>query len=278
MGRAPHLQLPDKLLSYHWANGRVVGADPATDADLDTAWALALAATRFHVPAYRAEAVQIAAAVVTNETVSPGGQPELVAGPWARSTPSVVDPSYLAPEAMALLRVTTGDARWSAIEGDAIAAVTSLQHAPTPQLPPDWASLSTAGAITPASAPGTSTPPAYGLDAQRVPVWLAASCSASARAVAAAWWPILAHASGGGADLTYALSGASQTHVVNPLGLVAAASSAAAAGQRALALKLLNRADAQSARFHTYYGDAWVALGRVLLDTTWLSPCPPLAR
>jgi hypothetical protein len=28
-------------------------------------------------------------------------------------------------------------------------------------------------------------------------------------------------------------------------------------------------------RFHTYYGDAWVALGRILLDTPWLSQCGP---
>jgi hypothetical protein len=38
---------------------------------------------------------------------------------------------------------------------------------------------------------------------------------------------------------------------------------------------LLDRADAQSSTDHTYYGDAWVALGRVLLDTKWLSRCPP---
>jgi hypothetical protein len=31
----------------------------------------------------------------------------------------------------------------------------------------------------------------------------------------------------------------------------------------------------QSERFHTYYGDAWVALGRILLGTPWLSQCGP---
>ncbi|HUI04456.1 MAG TPA: glycosyl hydrolase family 8 [Acidimicrobiales bacterium] len=273
-----HLQLPDKLFAYHWADGAVVGADPAADADLDTAWALALAARRFDDPAYRTPAVQIAAAILANETVSPGGRPQLVAGPWARPAPSVMDPSYLAPQAMALLRVTTQDARWAAVEDDAVGALTSLQQAAGRRLPPDWASLSASGAVSPARAPGTTTPPAYGLDAQRVPVWLAASCSAPARALAAAWWPMLDHASGAGADLSYSLAGASRTAVVNPLGLVAAAAAAAAAGQRAAAAKLLDRADAQAGRYHTYYGDAWVALGRVLLDTTWLSPCPPLVR
>ena len=74
-----------------------------------------------------------------------------------------------------------------------------------------------------AAAPGTSGAPGYGLDAQRVPVWFAASCSAPARALAAAWWPILSRAAGGRADLSYSLAGASRTRVVNPLGLVAAA-------------------------------------------------------
>ncbi|HYA68979.1 MAG TPA: glycosyl hydrolase family 8, partial [Acidimicrobiales bacterium] len=33
-----NLQHADGLFSYHWADGSVVGSDPATDADLDTAW------------------------------------------------------------------------------------------------------------------------------------------------------------------------------------------------------------------------------------------------
>ncbi|MGH9046443.1 MAG: glycosyl hydrolase family 8, partial [Acidimicrobiales bacterium] len=60
-----------------------------------------------------------------------------------------------------------------------------------------------------------------------------------------------------------------------PLGDVAAAAAAAAAGDRKAASALLDRADAQASKYHTYYGDAWVALGRVLLDTKLLSPCPP---
>lgn len=62
---------------------------------------------------------------------------------------------------------------------------------------------------------------------------------------------------------------------MNPLGSVAAAASASAAGDQRAAGTLLAAADRQSARFQTYYGDAWVALGRILLDTTWLSPCAP---
>jgi endoglucanase len=55
--------------------------------------------------------------------------------------------------------------------------------------------------------------------------------------------------------------------------LVASAAAATAAGTRAAASALLAAADRQAASAPTYYGDAWVALGRVLLDTDWLSSC-----
>ena len=71
------------------------------------------------------------------------------------------------------------------------------------------------------------------------------------------------------------MGGAAQSPAVNPLGSVAAAAAASAAGDNQASATLLAAADRQSARFPTYYGDAWVALGRILLDTTWLSPCAP---
>jgi endoglucanase len=271
-----HLQRVDGLFSYHWAGGTVVGADPATDADLDTAWALALAARRFDRPDYRAAALRVASAVLAQETVTVGGHSALVAGPWARVAPYTVDPSYVAPEAMAALRRATGDARWSDLETESTALVAHLQSGPPTRLPPDWAALAPLGTIQPAGPPSTSQAPAYGLDAQRVPVWLAADCISAGRATAAAAWPLLEHAAGAGAALSYTLTGKAETRTVNPLGDVAAAAAAAAAGQPRHEAALLGRADAQAAGYHTYYGDAWVALGRVLLDTTWLSPCPPV--
>jgi endoglucanase len=93
--------------------------------------------------------------------------------------------------------------------------------------------------------------------------------------VAADAWPLLRRSPGQGARISYSLSGAARSTHVNPLGSVAAAASATAAGDQRAAATLLAAADRQSARFQTYYGDAWVALGRVLLDTTWLSPCAP---
>ena len=277
-----NLQRPDKLLSYHWAGGQVVGADPATDADLDAAWALVVAASRFHDQAYRSAGVIIASAVLANETVSSAGRPVLVAGPWARTVPFELNPSYLAPQAMSALHTATGDARWTALGSASVQLLTSLSQSGStngpPRLPPDWVKLDGGGALTPSGEPNGSAPPNFGLDAQRVPVWFASSCTAGARSLSAGWWQVLARANGGGADLSYSLSGASRTTVENPLGLVAAAASAAAGGNRSASARLLARADRQANKFHTYYGDAWVALGRVLLDTTWLSSCAPMAH
>jgi endoglucanase len=273
-----NLQLPNKLFSYHWADGQVAGADPASDADLDTAWALVLAARRFHDGADKSAGEHVASAALANETVSAGGKPALVAGPWARATPYELNPSYLAPEAMSALRSATGDARWSALETNSIDEVAGIGAGTSAQLPPDWVHVDPGGVLTPTGEPDGSAPANYGLDAQRVPVWFAAACPPGARSAAADWWPRLEHARGAGADLSYTLTGTSRTSVVNPLGLVATAGAAAAAGQRLASARLLDRADSQTNRFHTYYGDAWVALGRVLLDTSWLSPCTPGGR
>ena len=273
-----NLQLPNKLFSYHWADGQVVGADPATDADLDTAWALVLAARRFDDRTYKSAGEAIASAVLANETVSAGGGTALVAGPWARAAPYELNPSYLAPEAMSALHGATGDARWSALQANSIDEVARLSAGTSAQLPPDWVHVDPTGTLTPTGEPDGSAPANYGLDAQRLPVWFAAACPSGARAAAAGWWSLLEHARTGGADLSYSLSGTSRSSVVNPLGLVAAAGAAAAAGQSRASARLLDHADSQAERFHTYYGDAWVALGRVLLDTTWLSPCAPGAR
>jgi endoglucanase len=85
--------------------------------------------------------------------------------------------------------------------------------------------------------------------------------------------PGLDHAAKSGAGVSYTLSGRVVGGAVNPMGLVAAAAAADASGHASAGNRLLAQADRQADAHHTYYGSAWTALGRVLLDTTWLSSC-----
>ena len=59
----------------------------------------------------------------------------------------------------------------------------------------------------------------------------------------------------------------------HPLPLVAAAAAAGAGGDTAGRDALLDRAAAQDDAVPTYYGAAWVALGRTLLQTDLLDTC-----
>jgi endoglucanase len=267
-----HLQEPDGLFAWHWANGSVVSTQPATDADLDTAWALLLAARSFGQPSYRSDALRIGSAILANETTMVDGRLQLVAGTWARTSPATVNPSYAAPAALSALGSASGDGRWAELEAASLSSLAALQSGG--HLPPDWATLGGSGVPQPEGTPGTGSVPAFGLDAQRSPVWSAGSCVATARSLAGQDWGVLAGAAGGGRYIAYTLSGGQLSSFSNPLGLVAAAAAAAAAGQVSRAAGLLAQASSLEGSDHTYYGDAWVALGRVLLDTDWLTGCP----
>ena len=140
-------------------------------------------------------------------------------------------------------------------------------------LPPDWAGLTATGALRPEPAPDGSQPQTqYGLDAQRVVVWFAASCDQQARALAARWWPLLR--SGGHARaLALRPDGTVLDATPSVLPLVAAAAAAKAAGDSAASQRLLRQAAAAQASHPTYYGGAWQALGSALLSGGSLGAC-----
>lgn len=260
------LQGPDGTLAWHWAGGRVDGAEPAADADLDAAHALLLGASRFGEPALRAEAARIARGVLGTETADHDGEPILVAGPWARDG-VVVDPSYFAPRAYSALTEATGDARWAKLA--AISRRLVEESMRSSGLPPDWARVGSSGAV-PTGAHGADGEPVFGFDAARVPVRYAASCHPADRALAARMWPLL-RANPGVA--TRLLDGTPTTAAEHPVALVASAAAASAAGERATAAALLDRATALDERRPSYYGAAWVALGRAMLTMEALGRC-----
>lgn len=260
-----HLQLRSRLLASRWSAGRVVDAEPATDADLDAARALLVAGHRFHVPAYTEAGLSIARAVIANETVMRGGVRVLVAGPWARSR-GVVDPGYWAPRTLSELQAATGDRHFGQLEAGVIQLAAKLTSR-APHLPPDWAAVSPNGSIHPiAGPPGRpSAPPQYALDAARLPIRFAEACSAGAHAVAARMWPLFASQGATRIGAAYTLRGTVENRDQTPVTLVGAAAAAQSAGDPQARDQLLAQAQSVNDRFPTYYGSAWIAVARIEL-------------
>jgi endo-1,4-beta-D-glucanase Y len=266
-----NLQRPDGLFAWHWADGEIRDPEPASDADLDIARALVLAADRFGAPAFRAEGARIADAILREETVTTSGGPVLVAGPWARGDVVRLNPSYFSPRAYADLAPASREVRWDGVAATSLAIVDALT-ATGRGIAPNWAALDPGGAPVPAPGPGAQ--PSWGLDAARVTIRYAESCSEADRALAARAWPFLREVTrDGDVALDYTLEGVPTTSDVNPLGLVAAAAAAMAAGDTAERDALLDRAEALGDRHPTYYGAAWIALGRLMLTTDRFGPC-----
>ena len=283
-----HLMRDDGLLSWRWNGGAVVDPASAADADLDAARGLVLAGQRFADPALTADGIHLADAVLADETapvgrdrLPPGSSPPpagfgvdgsgtvLTAGSWVKAQPFTVNPGYFSPRSEELLGGVTADPRWA--EMSRTQRAVAWQLVGTGLLPPDWAVVERTGGADPAPGPpGTS--PRFGLDAARLPVRMAESCDPADRAVAAATHP---HLDRPDAELVGALdlSGAPLVEWTNPTVLVAAAAAARAAGSDDAARSRLDAATDLDERTPTYFGSAWVALGRIMLDTDLLGRC-----
>ncbi len=261
-----NLQRSDGLLSWRWDDGRIVDDGAATDADLITAWALGLAGDRFGDPALTAESKRIGRAVMGVETVTVDGGRMIVAGPWA-TTDSVVNPSYIVVGAMSQLWWLAGDPAWSSVAATG-RDVLERQMAATPHLPSDWSDVDG----VPTAAPDSSSA-RFSYDAGRVLVQLAMDCDASGRALAAQAWPFFAALDTEDVVAAYAVDGTPMGSSRHPITLVGAAASAHAAGDDTGARRLLDAANELDERSPTYYGSAWIAIARTVLDTRLLGGC-----
>lgn len=271
---AAELQREDGLLAWRWADGAVTDRNPAADADLVAAGALVLAGERFDDPSLVAEGRKLSAAVLEHEVATYGRADVLVAGPWA--TPwRVVNPSYLVLPLMSRL-YRAGEWGWRDVAASSRHLLAQVTAEP-PHLVPDWATVSADGtALAPRGAPGGGEA-LSGYEAGRAYVQLAVDCDPAGRELAARAWPHFAResADGGTVNAAYRLDGSGATTATHPLALVAAAASARAAGDEAASRALLDRADELQARHPTYYGAAWIAIGRLWLDTDLLGGCAP---
>lgn len=271
---AAHLRRPDGLLSWRWSDGRVTDPNSATDADLDAARSLVLAARRFDDPALGEDGRRLGADILRAETVplgTPGHQPGLVtvAGNWATGVPLVVNPGYFSPRAEREMLAASENRRWSDISRTQ--RVLAWQLTGTDELPPDWAAIDAGGGGVAVPPPGGGAVH-FGLDAARLPIRFAESCDAEDRALAASLRPLVAP--DGDIPALRNLDGSGAGDWQHPVAVVSAAATEHAAGDTEAAAARLDRAAALQQQYPTYFGAAWVALGRIMLDTGLLGECP----
>jgi endoglucanase len=262
----------DGLLAFHWVGGRVVNPTPAADADLDASRALLVASCRFSRPDLRQAAISIGHAVLARETARAGSLDVLLPGPWADKAGSLAfNPSYVDPTTLQALAHVTGDARFRAVSVGSTRLVDEL----TRPLPPDWASVNArTGQVTPVSAAATiSGPGIFSYDAPRTLVRMAVAPDPAGRATAARAWGVFSRTPPADIVLEHQLTGAAIGTAHDAVTLVAAAGAAKAAGDTAAMTSLLNEAQQLNSEHPTYYGGAWVALGRLMLTTNRLQPC-----
>lgn len=264
-----NLLRPDGLMSWQWRDGAVVDRESAADADLDAARALVLAGDRFGDVTLSQIGRTMAAAVLDHETVRTPVGLLLTAGTWATTAPWVVNPSYFSPGATTELAAATGDPRWAQLQagGSAVTAALLAEH----PLPPDWAQVDSTGQVSAVSAPDGAAP-RFSFDAARVVLRTAESCDPTDRALAADTTAELVQPVDQIRGI-YALDGAPTVDWQHPVMLAASAAAHAAVGDPAGAVAALDAAAALDDRAPSYYGAAWVALGRVVLQTSLLSSC-----
>jgi endoglucanase len=261
---------PSGTLAWHWKDGVIIDANAATDADVDAARALALAADRFGVASYRADAVALSAAVLTENVVYTSAGPLLAPGPWARTTPYFANPSYIAPAAFAQLGDVSDDTRWPQLAASGIALLRGVTKEGN-NLPPDWMIVDSGGTPLASSSPGGAAV-AYSYDAFRTLPRLAEACDTSSRTLAASLWRTAQRTLDVAAERLN-LDGTVQTRGTNPLFTLAAASAAHAAGEGDRSEQLLDDAEQLNAESPSYYLSSWLALTRLMLDTDLLGGC-----
>ena len=267
-----NLRRSDGLISFLWKGGHVQDPQAASDADLDASRALLVAACRFKRPGLKQEAIQLGNSIMQVEVGSFQGAPVLTAGPWAVTPPVTVNPSYFSPASFAALHAATRDGRWTSLAVSSRSITNALMPAPG-RLPPDWARLEGSKPVAIGSPSDPGAQPLFSFDAVRTLVRMAEDPNPAGRQLAARAWPVFAGQNPSRLPVEYNLTGRPVGDVLHPVGLVAAAGAADAAGQRAARDGLLDQAESLDRRTPSYYGAAWVALGRIMLQTKLLDSC-----
>jgi endoglucanase len=152
----------------------VIDPNPAADADVWMAYALVLAAQRWHEPRYRGQARGLLAAIWDQEVREVGPWTLLLPGPWAvGQDPVRLNPSYFLPFAFRSFAAVDPERDWMALVEGSYGLLEALM--PLGTLPPDWVHLdpeTAARTDDPSGAPEHSAD--HGYEAFRVAWTLAA--------------------------------------------------------------------------------------------------------
>ncbi|KZK74237.1 MAG: hypothetical protein A3K90_04800 [Pelodictyon luteolum] len=164
----------DNLLAWHYADGRVVDWQAASDADIDYAYSLLLAARKWGDPSYARLGRQVLADILRMETITYEGRLRLL--PWNRKPTDgkgyvVQNPSYYSPAQFKLFFGETGDGRWLELAATGYDLLDRLQEPAGGGafLVPDWCRIGEGGDLR--ELEGYSS--LYGWDALRVPMRIA---------------------------------------------------------------------------------------------------------
>lgn len=256
------------LMAWLWQDGKIQDQQAASDADVDAAHALLLAAERFGDPGLRTEALTIGRAVLDQQTAVVGDEIVLAAGPWATTAPVTVNPSYFAPRAFSALAAASGDPRWARLTTSSQRIMADLTENGQ-RLPPDWARIDADGTAVAIPGPSGAEEPGFGFDAARAPLRYAMDCDVDGRELAASMGNLL----GDGGTVTHELDGTPRERYEHAAGFTARAAVATAAGSPERAEELLQAAEELERSQPTYYGSALVALTRGMVTSDTLGAC-----
>jgi endoglucanase len=168
------LRRPDgALFSWRWdpnAKNPIADANNATDGDTLIAWALMLAARRWHDPAYDREARRIVVDIREKLIKPAGGGLVLLPGidGFTQKDGSViVNPSYYVYPALEAFPRLDPSPKWARVRIDGLRLLAKARFGKW-GLTSDWVTIDRAGAVVPFA----QVPPRFGYDAIRIPLYL----------------------------------------------------------------------------------------------------------
>ncbi|MBD0337019.1 MAG: glycosyl hydrolase [Cyanobacteria bacterium Co-bin13] len=176
--RGPSGEPSDTLWSWHWGRSET-GAwqtlDPnfATDADIDAATALILAARRWNCPAYLEAARAKLADIWAYSTVElPDGSRQLLPGPaeafWNQPDTLILNPSYFSPYAYRLFAQVDPQRPWLRLVDSGYAMLQASSAISPAGLPADWIAYDPASGTYRPLPPDSPVKSNYSFDAFRV--------------------------------------------------------------------------------------------------------------